>query len=171
MDAGTMLKVLIKYLFVVFMCSSCKNATEHTGVFSDGLPEPNKTEFFDLPDNYGTKQIDTFFIDINNNNKKDTIQRGRFVTGTAHAYTFYKIILDNGIKLGELRTIEGADCVLQAYTFSFNPFTVVKASRSVGNDYSEPTETTIEILAISDNELNSIQKQKSRTVCDVRFLL
>lgn len=172
MDADAMLKVLTRYLFVALVCSGCENTTEYIGVFSDGLPDPNKTEFFDLSDEYyGVEHIDTLYIDINNNQKADTIERGRFVTGTAHAYTFYKITLDDGTKLEELRTSEGADCVLQAYKFSFDPFTIVKATRPVSDNYAEPTKATIETFKISDNELKRIQKQKSRTICDVRYLL
>ena len=75
--------------------------------FSDGLPTPDKTEFFDLVDGYGTK---------------DTIKRGRFVTRTTHSYIFYDIYLDNGKKLEQLTSLEGADCVLHAYKFQMRPF-------------------------------------------------
>ena len=112
-DVDAMQKVLISF-FVLLFCTACTNQVEYTDIFSDGLPEPDKTETFDLSDEYGTKQIDTFYIDINNNGTKDTIKRGRFVTGTAHSYTFYDIHLDNGQLLTHLTTQEGADCILRA---------------------------------------------------------
>lgn len=170
--ADAMLKVLSRYLLIVFVCSACENATEYTDIFSDGLPEPNKTEIFDLSDeHYGVERIDTLYIDINNNQKADTIERGRFVTGTAHAYTFYNITLDDGTKLDELRTIEGADCVLQAYKFSFNPFMIVKASRQLGNDYIEPTKAKLEKFKINTNKLDKVSEKNYNAVCDVRSLL
>lgn len=35
----------------------------------------------------------------------------------------------------------------------------------------EPTKATIETFIIPDYELKKIQKQKSHTICDVRYLL
>lgn len=170
--ADAMLKVLIRYLFIVFVCSACKNTTEYTGIFSDGLPEPNKTEIFDLSDEqYGVERVDTFYVDINNNQKPDTITKGHFITGTAHAYTFYNITLDDGTKLDELRTIEGADCVLQAYKFSFKPFMVMKTSRQLGNDYIEPTKAKLETFKMNTNRLDKISEKNYNAVCDVRSLL
>ena len=122
MDADVMRKVLINF-FILLLCAACtKQLDEYTGIFSDGLPIPDKTEIFDLSDGYGTKQIDTFYIDVNDNGTKDTIKRGRFVTSTAHSYTFYDIYLDNGKKLEQLTTLEGADCFLRAYKFQMRPF-------------------------------------------------
>ena len=126
------------------MCAACTKQVEYNGDFSDGLPAPEKTENFNLSDEYGTKQIDTFYIDVNNDGVKDTIKRGRFVTGTAHSYTFYDIYLDNGEKLARLTTQESADCILRAYKFQMQPFVITSASRNVGADYIEPTKTKIE---------------------------
>ena len=170
--ADVMLKVLSRYLLIVFVCSACENATEYTDIFSDGLPEPNKTEIFDLSDeHYGVERIDTFYIDINDNQKPDTITKGRFITGTAHAYTCYNITLDDGTKLDELRTIEGADCILQAYKFSFDPFTIVKATRQPGNDYIEPTKAKLETFKTNHNKLDKVSEKNYNAVCDVRSLL
>lgn len=156
----------------MFACIGCEKTTEYTGVFSDGLPPPHKTKTFDLSDNqYGIAQIDTFFIDINNNGKPDTIIRERFVTGTAHAYTTYKITLDNGIQLANLKTHEGADCVLTAYKFYFNPFTVLKAYRTVKNDYVEPTKAKLEKLKIINDKLEKTSEKNRSPICDVRYLL
>ena len=165
-----MQKALISF-FVLLLCAACSKQVEYAGVFSDGLPEPDKTETFDLPDEYGTKQIDTFYIDINNNGTKDTIKRGRFVTGTAHSYTFYDIYLDNGKKLERLTTLEGADCVLRAYKFQMQPFLITSASRDIGEDYTEPTKATVETFEIKNDKIQSVSGKKHKTICDVRYLL
>ncbi len=170
MDADAMQKVLISF-FVLLFCAACSKQVEYTGVFSDGLPEPDKTETFDLSDEYGTKQIDTFYIDVNNNGIKDTIKRGRFVTGTAHSYTFYDIYLDNGKKLARLTTLEGADCILRAYKFQIQPFLITSASRDIGEDYAEPTKAKIEKLEIRDNKMESVSSKEYKPICDVRYLL
>lgn len=170
MDADAMQKVLISF-FVLLFCAACSKQVEYTGVFSDGLPEPDKTETFDLSDEYGTKQIDTFYIDVNNNGIKDTIKRGRFVTGTAHSYTFYDIYLDNGKKLARLTTLEGADCILRAYKFQIQPFLITSASRDIGEDYAEPTKAKIEKLEIRDNKMESVSSKEYKSICDVRYLL
>ena len=163
-----MQKVLTSFLL---FCAACTNQVEYTGVFSDGLLVPDKTEFFDLSDEYGIKQIDTFYIDVNDNGIKDTIKRGRFVTGTAHSYTFYDIYLDNGEKLERLTTHEGADCVLRAYKFQIKPFLITSASRNVGTDYAEPTKAKIEKFEIKDNKMESVSYKEHRPICDVRYLL
>lgn len=171
MGAGAMRKVLINF-FVLLLCVACGNQVdEYTGVFSDGLPTPDKTETFDLLDEYGTKQIDTFYIDVNNNGIKDTIKRGRFVTGTAHSYTFYDIYLDNGKKLERLTTLEGADCVLRAYKFQIQPFLITSASRDIGEDYIEPTKAKIEKFEIKDDKIESVSSKDHSPICDVRHLL
>ena len=168
--ADAMQKVLTSFLVLLF-CAACSKQVEYAGIFSDGLPEPDKTETFDLPDEYGTKQIDTFYVDVNNNGTKDTIKRGRFVTGTAHSYTFYDIYLDNGKKLERLTTLEGADCVLRAYKFQMQPFLITSASRNVGADYAEPTKAKIEKFEIKDNKMESVSHKEHRPICDVRYLL
>lgn len=165
-----MLKVLIKS-FVLLLCVACSKQIEYTAVFSDGLPVPDKTEEFDLPDNYGTKQIDIFYLDINNDGKTDTIKRGRFVTGTAHSYTFYDIYLDDGNLLVHLTTQESADCVLRAYKFQIQPFVITSASRPVGKDYIEPTKATVETFKVTNNKIESVSNKEYRPICDVRFLL
>lgn len=171
MDADVMRKVLINF-FVLLLCAACSRQVEYTGVFSDGLPQPDKTEMFDLSaDNYGTKQIDTFYIDVNNNGIKDTIKRSRFVTGTAHSYTYYDIYLDNGEKLERLTTLEGADCVLRAYKFQIYPFVITSASRNVGADYMEPTKAKIEKFEIKKNKIESVSSKEHSPICDVRYLL
>lgn len=169
--ADVMRKVLINF-FVLLLCTACSSQFEYTGDFSDGLPQPDKTEMFDLSaDNYGTKQIDTFYIDVNNNNIKDTIKRGRFVTGTAHSYTYYDIYLDNGKKLARLTTLEGADCVLRAYKFQKQPFLITSASRDIGKDYTEPTKAKIETFEIKNDKIESVSSKEHSPICDVRYLL
>ena len=165
-----MLKILIK-CFVLLLCVACSRQVEYTGSFSDGLPEPDKTQVFDLPEDYGTKQIDTFYLDINDNGIRDTIVRGRFVTGTAHSYTFYDIYLDSGELLTHLTTHEGADCVLRAHKFQLRPFLITSASRPIGNDYMEPTKAKVETFRIDNNKIESVHSKEYRPICDVRYLL
>ena len=169
-DADAMLKVLISF-FSLLLCTACSRQLEYTGVFSDGLPAPDKTELFDLPDEYGIKQIDTFYIDINNNGIKDMVKRGRFVTGTGHSYTFYDIFLDDGGKLAHLTTNESADCVLRAYKFQIQPFVIKTASRNIGKDYTEPTKAKIEKFEIKNNKMETVYSREYKPICDVRFLL
>ena len=169
-DAGVMRKVLINF-FVLLLCAACSRQVEYTGVFSDGLPQPDKTEVFDLPEDYGTKQIDTFYLNINNDGKKDTIKRGRFVTGTAHSYTFYDIYLNNGELLTHLTTLEGADCILRAYKFQMQPFVITSASRPVGKDYIEPTKAKVETFEIKTDKIESVSVKEHSPICDVRNLL
>ena len=169
-DADAMQKVLIKFFFLL-LCAACSRQVEYTAVFSDGLPEPDTTEVFDLSEDYGTKQIDTFYLDINNDGKKDIIKRGRFVTGTAHSYTFYDLYLDNGELLAHLTTQEGADCVLRAYKFQTQPFVITSASRPVGKDYAEPTKAKLETLEIKNNKIESVSDKEHGSICDVRYLL
>ena len=169
-DADVMQKVLISF-FALLFCVSCTKQVEYTGNFSDGLPTPDKTENFDLPEDYGTKRIDTFYIDVDNNGIKDTIKRGRFVTGTAHSYTFYDIYLDSGKKLERLTTLEGADCVLRAYKFQMQPFVITSASRPVGKDYMEATKAKVETFEIKNNKIESVSDKEYRPICDVRHLL
>lgn len=170
--ADVMLKALNKILFIIFVCIGCDKTTEYTDIFSDGLPTPDKTATFDLSDSqYGIEKIDTFFIDINDNGKPDTITRERFVTGTGHAYTTYQMTLDNGIQLANLKTHEGADCILTAYKFYFDPFTIVKASRPLGSDYTEPTKAKLEKFQIKDNKLEMTSEKNHKSICDVRYLL
>ena len=165
-----MLKVLIK-CFALLLCVACSKHVESVIDFSDGLPNPDKTEVFDLSEDYGIKQIDTFYLDINNDGKKDTIKRGRFVTGTAHSYTFYDIYLDNGDLLTHLTTQEGADCFLRAYKFQLQPFVITSASRDIGKDYIEPAKATVETFEIKDNKMESVSFKEHRPICDVRYLL
>lgn len=170
MGADVVQKVLIKF-FVLLLCTACAKQVEYTGIFSDGLPMPDKTETFDLSDEYGTKQIDIFYLDVNNNGIKDTIKRGRFMTGTAHSYTYYDIQLDNGEKLARLTTLEGADCVLRAYKFQIQPFLITSAARDIGKDYLEPTKAKIETFEIKDDKIESISSKEHKPICDVRYLL
>ena len=160
-----------KIIIILLLCVACSSQVEYTGDFSDGLPKPDKTEIFDLPEDYGIKQIDTFYLDINNDGKKDTIKRGRFVTGTAHSYTFYDIYLDNDKLLAHFTTHEGADCVLRAYKFQMRPFVITSASRNVGDDYAEPTKVKIETFEIKNNKIESVSVKEHSPICDVRYLL
>lgn len=172
MGVDVMLKVLNRF-FVLFSISliGCTEQMEYTANFSDGLPEPDKTEFFDLPDDYGIKSIDVFYIDINNDGVKDIVKRGRFITGTAHSYTFYDMYSAQGDLIAHLTTQESADCVLRAYKFQLRPFKIIEASRPVGKDYIEPTKVKLEKFEIKDNKLEPVSSRNYRPICDVRYLL
>lgn len=166
------LKIFIGCVMVLG-CMGCDNTNtgEYMGDFLDGLPNPDKIENFDLPDDYGVDRLETFYIDINGNGAPDIIKRGHFFTGTAHSYNFYEIYLDTGEQIADLKTHQGADCVLVAYKFDFNPFVVRVASRSVGDDYSQPTKAKVETLEISGNKLKTVSSKNRGAVCDVRYLL
>jgi hypothetical protein len=143
-----------------------------------GLPEkPDYIENFPSEDenyDYGITQKETFFIDINNDGKKDKITRGRFSNITAHGYTFYEIWLNDGTKLEvpSFRTSEGADCFSQAYKFQFEPFLLTKASRPWGEEsFIQPTPAKIETFQIIDDKLERISETSGGIICDVRKLL
>ncbi len=163
---------LIKLFCILLACTTCSKEENNTYY---NLPEqPDATQVFDLSqnDNYGISHIDTFYIDINDNKKADTINRGRFVTGTAHGYTFYEIILDNGDKIADFRTIESADCALQAYKFQFNPFVIIKASRPLSDKgWTIETATTIEKYKLNGNRLEKFHEHNAGNICDVNELL
>ncbi len=69
------------------------------------------------------------------------------------------------------RTVEGADCFLQAYKFQFNPFMLIKASRLFGEGYAEPSKAKIEKFEIIDGELKKASETDGGIICDVRELL
>ncbi len=168
--------LMIKRLFILFalLFAGCDNTAEYLGDWDDGLPGvPNKTETFDLSNNYyGIESKDYFFIDINNDGALDTIIRGRFVTGTAHAYTFYQIDLSNGKRIAEFQTHEAADCILRAYKFSLNPFMIVSAARlDIGETYCDPSAAKISVFEIQNDELLKSHEFEAGNVADVRVLL
>jgi hypothetical protein len=142
-----------------------------------GLPKtPNETEYFDIFESdgtvYGISHKDTFFIDVNADNKLDKIIRGRFDTMTAHGYTFYEIYLNNGKQAAKFRTLEGADCFLEAYKFQLEPFIITKVLRPLGNEsWEQPTQAKIEKYKIMNNKLEKISEKSSGVICDVRKLL
>ena len=57
------------------------------------------------------------------------------------------------------------------FKVDFNPFVVRVASRSVGDDYSQPTKAKVETLEISGNKLKTVSSKNRGVVCDVRYLL
>jgi len=172
LGADVMRNLLTKFLivYVLVFCVSC----EKHGAFTDGLPTyPDKTEEFDLSkmDYYGISQIDTFYIDINDNGIKDTIKRGRFFTGTAHGYTFYEVYLDDGQQIGYFRTLESADCFLELYKFNFNPFFVTKISRPLGEEgWWQPTNAIRQVFRLKGNQLEKISEKSVGKICDVQEL-
>lgn len=168
---------LIKFLvFICIFCASCTKPVYHTYNISDGLLIPDSTEVLNPIDKngivYGITKSEIFFIDINDDRRKDKIIRERFSTGTAHGYTNYKIELDNGEKIGEFKTFEGADCFLTAYKFQFNPFIITKVSRPLGGEsWNQPAQSKIEQFEILDDKLEKISETDGPSICDVRELL
>lgn len=183
MDAGVMRNRLIKYFIIILCCTSCAKVPVYIDYdnMDYGLPKtPDKKEYFDITEDkeqgtvYGISNIDTFYIDINDDGKKDKITRGQFVTMTAHGYTFYKMELNNGKELNmpDFRTFEGADCFLQAYKFQFNPFILTKVSRSLGEEsWVQPMPAKIETFKIIDDKLEKVSEKSVDKICDVRELL
>ena len=105
-DADAMRKVLINF-FVLLLCAACtKQVDEYTGVFSDGLPIPDKTDFFDLSDGYGTKQIDTFYID---------------------AKAVIAVLVKNTVKSAVDSDIEGTGCIVSCHNCIVGFVTVCRA--------------------------------------------
>ena len=155
-----------------YVCELCENPYNVT----DGLPKPDHTEYFDISegngDVYGVHSIGTFYIDINNDGKKDKIKRGHFVTMTAHGYDFYEIELHNGKKLDlpGFRTIEAAECFLQFYHFQFEPeFQLTKISRPLGKEsWTQLTPIKIEKFKIINDKLEKISTKSHKPMCDVR---
>jgi hypothetical protein len=142
-----------------------------------GLPEKSDiVERIDMKKKdgtiYGTTKKDTFFIDINNDSKKDKIIRGQFSNMVDILYTFYEIYLDNGERIAEFRTLEVYECFLGAYKFQFDPFMLTKASRPFGEEsWTQPTKAKIERYQIINDKLEKTSEAAAGTICDVRELL
>jgi hypothetical protein len=169
---------LIKYFSVLLFCASC--ASKPVYINHDnmdyGLPKvPDEKEIFNIEtenwDIYGISSIETFYIDVNNDGKKDKIIRGRFSNISAHGYDFYEIYSDNGTEIAKFRTVEGADCFLEAYKFQFNPFLLIKASRPWHKTWATPMPAKIERYQIIDDKLEKISETVGGIICDVRELL
>jgi hypothetical protein len=178
MGADALRKHLIKCFSVLLFCASCASDSVYIDYdnMDYGLPKiPDKEEFFDVEtddgDIYGVSHLATYFIDINNDSKKDKIIRGYFSVISAHGYAFYELYLNNGEKIAEFRTVEGADCFLEAYKFQFNPFVLTKASRPWSETWATPTPTKIEKYKIIDDKLEKVSEKSGPEICDVRELL
>ncbi len=144
---------------------------------NDGLGAPTRIQNGQLDDvGAGIANVATFERDINNDGKKDRITRTRVETGTAHGYDEYKIeINQNGkfvdITPGELRTVSGAECILQAVRFDFKSgFQLTKISRPVGDTWITPTVAVKTTYAIDNNKMRAIKSDSTRPVCDVTQL-
>ncbi|MDR1207433.1 MAG: hypothetical protein LBK26_03405 [Rickettsiales bacterium] len=173
-----MLKQLIRYFLIFLFCAACAGRPTYVDYdkMDYGLPKtPDKEEIFNVEtenlDVYGVSNIDTFYIDISDDGKKDKIIRGYFANISAHGYTFYEIYLNNGEQVARFRTLEGADCFLEAYKFQFEPFILTKASRSWKDTWATPTPAKIEKYKITNNKLEKISEKSGGIICDVRELL
>jgi hypothetical protein len=177
---------------MILFCAVCTNnlvqAADGNGAYGppsyigddweDGLVMPVHVEYSNAEDEdgmvYGIIKKETFSIDMNNDGEKAEVTRGRFDTGTAHGYTFYEMKLQDGKKLDipDFRTVEGADCFLQAYKFYFAPFFIRKAYRPLGEEsWIQPTQSKIEEYRIIDGKIQKISEIPTPPVCDVRELL
>ena len=178
MGADAVLKRLTKYFSILLLCASCAKNSAYIDYdrMDYGLPKtPDKEERFDVETGdgypYGVSHKDTFFIDINNDGKKDKIIRGRFSTWSAHGYTFYEIYSSNGKQDAKFRTLEAAECFLEAYKFQFDPFVLTKASRPWKETWITPTHAKIEKFQIINDKLEKISEKSVGKICDVRELL
>lgn len=183
MGADVMRNRWIKFFVLILCCTSCAKDPVYIDYdnMDYGLPKiPDKEENFDITEDedagtvYGVSNIDTFYIDINDDGIKDKIMRGYFATMTAHGYSFYKMELSNGkeLDLSDFRTVEGADCFLQVYKFQFNPFVLTKVSRPLGEEsWVQPTKAKIEKYKIVNDKLEKVSEKSVGKICDVRELL
>lgn len=160
--------------FILLFCASCAKPDCDSNNIFDGLPKPNSIECFNTNTSdgydYGVTSKETFLIDIDNDGKEDKIIRGTFSNITAHGYTFYEIYLRDK-EIAEFKTTESADCSLTTYKFQFEPFSLTKISRPLGDkSWEQPTKTTIEKFKVSDFGLEKISEKYGPKICDVKEL-
>lgn len=146
-------------------------------VFTDGLenPEDIQTEKAD-EFGVGIVKVETFSIDINNDNTPDRITKIRHESGTAHFWDEYKIEINkNGrfrnITPNGFRTTTGAECALQQLQFRFKPyFHIIKISRPWTDSWNNPSMATRTIYTVNNDRLIADTPEKIRSVCDVAEL-
>lgn len=86
--------------------------------------------------NYGAN-----LVDINNDGESDLIVKSRVENNNAHSYDKFDLLVKQHNKYyfvtsNGMKTIEGADAVLQSYKFSDdNGFKVTEYSRDMGDSY------------------------------------
>jgi len=87
----------------------------------------------------------------------------------AHGYFDYKITFGGrDITPADFRTIEGADCALQKFRFSFSPvFSVVKISRPWEESWVNPTMAVRTEYRMQNGVLTAFAPVQLREVCDV----
>ena len=144
--------------------------------FDDGLSNPNFSKDFDLDEfGAGLSKSEVFFIDINEDGIDDKIIKSLIETGNSHNFTEYKIELIQNesyidISLSNFRTIQGADCALQRFKFSFNPFRITKISRPFKDTWNTESMAEKTVYIIQNNELVEYSKIDLRYICDVSEL-
>lgn len=145
--------------------------------FDDGLRNPDSTTSEPLDEfDAGIASREVFNIDINKDGKKDRITRTRVETGTDHFYFEYKIELNSNNRLVDItpknfRTVEGADCALQKFRFSFAPeFQIVKISRPWQDSWVTPTTADRTVYTLSSEMLRASQPRPVSRVCNVSDL-
>ncbi|MDR1826607.1 MAG: hypothetical protein LBQ49_02855 [Rickettsiales bacterium] len=136
--------------------------------FDDGLSDPTSKTEGQLDDTgAGIAGVETF-----NHAPNMEITRTRVEDGRAHGYYEYKITLDGrDITPDEFRTIEGADCMLQKFKFSFAPeFSITKISRPWEETWLTPTMAEKTVYILDDGELKASEPEELKQICDVTEL-
>ena len=105
----------------------------------------------------------------------DRITKSLIETGNSHNFIEYKIELNKyesyvDLTLENFRTIQGADCDLQRFKFSFDPFRITKISRPFKDTWNTETMATKTVYIIQNNELVEYSKTDLKYICDVREL-
>ena len=141
--------------------------------FDDGLSNPDFSKDYELDEfGAGISKSEVFFIDINSDGLPDKIIKSLIETGNSHNFTEYKIEISKDgsyidLTLDNFRTIQGADCDLQRFKFSFNPFRITKISRSFKDTWNTETMATKIVYIIQNNELVEYSKNDLKYICDV----
>lgn len=147
------------------------------GEFSDGLINPSFSEKYSLDEfGVGIASKEIFDYDINDDGKNDRITKTKHENGTDHFWYEYKIeVNQNGnfidVTPSGFRTTEGADCALQKLKFIFKPdFRVIKISRKWEESWVKPTMAKKTTYAFSGKNLQEIESENLKEICDVSEL-
>jgi len=141
--------------------------------FDDGLSDPSFSKDYELDEfGAGISKSEVFFIDINSDGLPDRITKSLIETGNSHNFIEYKIELNKyesyvDLILENFRTIQGADCDLQRFKFSFDPFRITKISRPFKDTWNTETMATKTVYIIQNNELVEYSKTDLKYICDV----
>lgn len=153
------------------------NFVNNSDAFSDGLSNPDSITQYPL-DEFGTglAEKSVYYVDINNDNKKDRITKQFIETGNAHSYYEYTVEINIDGKYVDItptdfKTTNGAMCDLQQIQFVFKPsFYVTLIYRELGDTWNHPTVANKKTFSISGNKFKASKPQTLSAVCDVKEL-